>query len=324
MASILDSALLVGKESTYGTAATLTRAYEAKDDTFKRKQEFLTSNGFRGGRQARGSTRSVPVDMGGEGTISVDVTPKGFGLLFQSMLGSVSGPTQQASTTAYMSTFTSTAAGSTDSWTVQMQRVDVGGTVRSFTYAGSMMTGWKLMQENNGLLGAEFRFDCASSSTAVSAGSITYATDALPFAWTQASATWNGSAIDLKSFELDADLGLDVERRFLRASALKKKPARARVPEFTGNASMEFESLTHYAAFVAGTVAPMVITWTGDLIASSYYYELKVTLPAVQFQGDTPVVSLEGMPMQSLPFIVLDNGTDAAVKIEYTSTDTAL
>jgi hypothetical protein len=323
MASILDSALLVGKETTYGTAATLTRAYEAKDDTFKRKQEYLTSNGFRGGRQARGSTRSVPVDMGGDGTISVDVTPKGFGLLFQSMLGSVAGPTQQAATTAYKSTFTSTAAGSTDSWTVQMQKVDAGGTSRPFTYAGSMMTGWKLSQPNDGLLGAEFMFDCASSSTAVAAGSVTYATDALPYAWTQASATWNGSDIDLKSFELEAALGLDVERRYL-GTPVKKKPVRASVPEFTGTADMEFESLTQYAAFVAGDVEEMVVTWRGDLIASTYYYELKVTLPAVQFQGDTPVVSLEGMPMQSLPFIVLDNGTDAAVKIEYTSTDTAL
>ena len=32
--SILDAAIMVGVESTYGTPATLTRAYEGKADTF--------------------------------------------------------------------------------------------------------------------------------------------------------------------------------------------------------------------------------------------------------------------------------------------------
>jgi hypothetical protein len=44
----------------------------------------------------------------------------------------------------------------------------------------------------------------------------------------------------------------------------------------------------------------------------------------VQIQGDSPEVSLSAMPKQSLPFAVLWNGTDPAVKIEDTSTDTAL
>lgn len=323
MASILDNALLVGKESTYGTAATLTRAFEGKSDSWKRAQEYLTSTGFRGGMHTRLSTRSVAVNMGGTGSIDVDVQPTGFGLLLQSMLGSVTGPTQQGATTAYKSTFASTATGSTDSWTVQMQRVDSGGTVRSFTHSGCMMTGWKFTQATDGLLGLEWMFDFADVVTSVSAGTPSYVSS-LPYAWTQASATWNGSAIDLTSFELEGALGLNVDRRFLRGSAVKKKPIRASVPEFTGTAEMEFESLTQYAAFVAGTVAPLVITWTGSEIASPYNFELEITLPAVQFQGDSPEVSLDAVPKQSLPFVVLYNGTDAAVTIDYTSTDTAL
>lgn len=323
MSSILDSALLVGKESTYGTAATMTRAYEGKSDSFKRSQEFLTSTGFRGGMQARLSTRSVPVNMGGVGTIGVDVQPTGFGLLMQSMLGSVTGPTQQAATTAYKSSFASTAAGSTDSWSVQMQRVDAGETVRTFTHLGSMMTGWKLTQETGGLFGAELMFDFQDVVTSEAAGTPTYV-DSLPYAWTQSAATWNGTAVDLTKFELEASLGLIVDRRFLRGSALKKKPLRASVPEFKGTAEMEFESLTHYAAFVAGTVAPLVVTWTGTNIASSYNFEVKVTLAAVQFQGDSPEVSLGSVPKMSLPFQVLWNGTDAAVAMTYQSTDTSL
>lgn len=323
MSSILDNALLVGKESTYGTAAALSRAYEGKSDSFKRAQEFLTSTGFRGGMHTQLATRSVPVNMGGEGSIEVDVQPTGFGLLFQSMLGGTTAPVQQAATTAYKSTFVSTAAGPTDSWTVQMQRVDAGGTVRSFTHLGSTMTGWKFTQETDGLLGVEFMFDFQDVVTSVSAGTPTYV-DSLPYAWTQAAATWDGTAIDLTKLELEGSLGFNTERRFLRGSALKKKPVRASVPEFKGSAEMEFESLTHYNAFVSGETAPLVLTWTGDEIASPYDYELKITLAAVQIQGDSPEVSLSAMPKQSLPFAVLWNGTDPAVKIEYTSTDTSL
>lgn len=322
MASILDNALLVGKESTYGTAATLTRAYEAKVDSWKRSQDFLTSLGFRGGLHAQMSTRSVPVNLGGEGTIEVDVQPTGMGLLFQSMLGAVSGPTQQASTTAYKSTFTSTSAGPVDSWTVQMQRVDIGGTVRSFTHKGSVMTGWKLSQPVDGMFGAEFMFDFQDVATDVSAGTPTYVSS-LPYTWQQCSATWDGNPITLESWDLEANLGFKTDR-FRLSSVLKQRPIRASVPTFTGTMSMDFDGLDQYNAFVAGDVAPLVVTWTGSNIASTYDFEVVVTLAAVQFQGDSPVVSLDDLPKQPLPYKVLYNGTDPAVKIEYTSTDTAL
>lgn len=322
MASILDNALLVGKESTYGTAVTLTRAYEAKVDSWKRSQDFLTSQGFRGGLHTQMSTRSVPVNLGGEGTIEVDVQPTGMGLLLQSMLGTVSGPTQQAATTAYKSTFASSAAGPVDSWTVQMQRVDIGGTVRSFTHKGSVMTGWKLSQPVDGMFGAELMFDFQDVATDVAAGTPTYVSS-LPYTWQQCSATWNGSPITLESWDLEANLGFKTDRYRL-SSVLKQRPIRAAVPEFTGTMSMDFDGLDQYNAFAAGTIAPLVVTWTGANIASTYDFEVKVTMPAVQFQGDSPEVSLSELPKQSLPYKVLYNGTDPAVTITYQSTDTAL
>jgi hypothetical protein len=323
MASILDNAILVGKESTYGTAATLTRAYEGKADSWKRQQDFLESVGFRAGMHAQLSTRSVPVNMGGEGEIEVDVMPGGFGLLFQSLLGASTGPTVTTAP-AYKSTFTSTAAGPADSWSVQVQRVDATGTTRSFTHLGSVITGWSLEQSVDSLLNAKFSFDFQDVSTSTAAGTPTYPTNNLPYAWTQSAALWNGAAIDLTSWSLKADLGLKTDRRFLRASELKKQPVRASVPTFEGEAEMEFESLTQYNAFTAGTIAPMIVTWTGATITGAVKYEVKVTLAAVQFQGDSPEVSLDAMPVQTLPYKVLYNGTDPAVKIEYTNIDAAL
>jgi hypothetical protein len=48
---ILDAALHVGNEGTYGTAASLTRSFEAKTEDWKREQQRIESVGFRAGMQ---------------------------------------------------------------------------------------------------------------------------------------------------------------------------------------------------------------------------------------------------------------------------------
>jgi hypothetical protein len=323
MPTVLDNAVILGKETTYGTAATASRGYEAKADTWKRSQEYIDSTGMRAGLRAQRSDRSRAINMGGEGTIEMDVLSAGFGLVGQSMLGSVTGPTQQASTIAYLSTFTATSDDPSDSFTVQVLRTDVTGTVRSFTHLGSVVTGWSLSHEVGGNLSASLNFDFQDVVTNVSAGTPTYPSAAEPFDWTQMSATWNGNPIELRSFSLDADLGLNVERRFLRNSALKKVPIRSAVPTFEGSMEMEFESLTHYNAFTAGTIAPLIVTWTGPLIVAGHNFQVVLTLPQVQFTGDSPEVALDDLPKLALPFKALD-GAAAPVTLTYKSTDITL
>lgn len=323
MPTVLDNAVLLGRESTYGTAVTATRGYEAKADTWKRSQEFIDSTGMRAGQRAQRSDRSRAINMGGEGTIEMDLLTTGFGLIGQAMLGSVVGPTQQSATPAYLSTFTATSDEPDDSYTVQVLRTDVGGTTRAFTHLGSTVTGWTLSHEVGGLLGVTLNFDFQDVVTSTPAGTPTYPANGEPFDWTQMSATWNSVAVDLKSFSLDADLGLNVERRLLRGSVLKKKPIRSSVPTYDGSMEMEFENLTHYNAFTAGTIAPLVVTWTGAQIASGQNFQVVLTMPAVQFTGESPEVALDDIPKQVLPFKALD-GAAAPVTLTYRSTDTTL
>lgn len=323
MASILDNAILFGKETTYGTPATLTRGYEGKADSWKRAQEYLESTGMYAGRQAKRSDRRVAINMGGAGALEIDVLNKGFGLILQAMLGSVSGPTQIGATAAYKTTAATTADDPDDSFTVQVQRTDMDGTQRNFTHHGAVLTSWSLSQAVGGLLVASMDFDFEDVDTITAAGTPSYPAATAPFDWTQAAATIDGSAVDIMSFELNADLALKTDRRFLRGSALKKKPCRSGVPQFTGTMEMEFEDLTQYNAFVAGSIVPIVVTWTGAAIDTEAY-EIVVTMPACQFTGESPEASLSDVPKQNLPFEVLWNGTDPAITIEYTSTDTAL
>ena len=129
MASILDNAVLVDKESTYGTlTGSWSDAVEAQADTVAVTRETIESVGMRAGMEAQRSDRVVTVNMGAEGSISFDVLNKSFGFLAQGMFGSVAGPTQVAATTAYESTHTTTAADPDDAFSVQVLRTDAAGT----------------------------------------------------------------------------------------------------------------------------------------------------------------------------------------------------
>lgn len=324
MATVLDTAILVGKESAYGTPATLTRAFEGHADTFKREHEYLVSKGFRAGYHTEPADRRTAINMGGTGSIEVDVLNKGMGLLLQGTLGTTAGPTQEGATAAYTSTFTSAADDPAVSFTIQTQRSDITGTLRKFTHHGCVITGWSLKNSVGDLLMANFDFDFEDSDTTTATAAPSYPASAAPFNWTQGVVTVSGVATDVNSFELTADLGLKTDRRYVKGSALKEQPVRAKQPVFEGSLEVDYADDTLYNLFVAGTTVEVIATWTGSQIESPYNHELKVTLPAVQFTGESPQAELEDVTKQAVPFKVLYDGTNAAVTIEYTSTDTSL
>lgn len=324
--SLLDAAVHVGKESTYGTAVTPTRSFEAKADGWKSEREGLESVGMRAGMQTTRSDRRKVINMGGAGAIEVDVLNKGMGLLLDGLLGTTTGPTQQSSTIAYLQTFASNEDGPTSSFTVQLIRPYVAsGSSAAFTHHGCMATGWGLSQEVNGLLTLNIDYDFEDVDTATSAATATYPAAASPFDWTQAVLTVGGSAFDVRSFEFQADLAMKTDRRYLRGSALKKQPVRSGVPEYSGTIVADFDALTRYNEFVAGTVVEdVVITWTGAQIVSGHDYTIAIAFPAVQWTGESPEASISDVSTQPLPFKVLHDGTDPAVTLTYKSIDTSL
>ena len=326
MSSILDQVVQVGVESTYGTAVAPTRAYEAKADTFTRDVEYIQSIGFRRDMQTIRSDRDDTISLGATGSIEMDVMDKGLGLLLQHALGTASGPTQQGSTSAYLQTHATSDSLPTGSYTVQVSRVDNSGTLRTFTYEGSQITGWNISQELGAATSMTFNFDSENEQTSTGEATPSYITSTDPYVFTEAAIEINDSAItSFTSFSIDGDLGAKTDRRFLAGSATKSQPKRSSVPSYTGTVSGEFASLTQYAAFVAGTTFKLEFICTkGTAIEGAYYPFFHVTMPVCKWTGSTPVASLDDLTTIELPFTVLDNGTDAAVTITYLSTDTSV
>lgn len=324
MSSILDNAILVGKESTYGTPATLTRAFEAQADTWKREHEALESVGFRAGQHTLRSDRRKQINMGATGEIELDALSSGLGLLLDGVFGATTPPVQIGATDAWTSTFDTTSAEASVSYTIQKLISRNDGTLVPFTYHGAVITDFALSQDVGGLLVVTFTFDSEDEDTSTGAGTPTYPASGLPFDWTQAVISIDSSPVEATAFSFSANMGLKTDRRFLRNSELKSQPKRAAVPEYTGELTAEFTDSDQYDAFVAGTVFPITATWVGAEIDAGEFATITLTMPACQYDGTTPEAALEDMTMQTLPFKVLYNGTDAAVTVEYTSADTAL
>lgn len=324
MATILDQSFQIGKESTYGTAVAMARAYEVKADGWKLQQESIPSIGMRPGLQGEGSDRQKTIVMGGTGTTSWDVLNKGAGLLLQALFGSSAGPTQQASTIAYLQTFATTTAAPADHYTTQMNRVDSSDTSRPFTALGSTVTAWSFKHAVGGLLTLDCTWDARTIVTSEAAGAAVSPTAATTFDWTQLNVTVNGTEVCLASFEVNGDLGLKTDRRLMCATSagLKRQPKRAAVPTITGTLVSEFDDLTIYNLFTAGTIVPIVATWTGAQIVSGHNFQIIMTMPACKLIGDTPEASLTGMTMQPIPFKALYDQTNAMLTVTYKSTDT--
>ena len=325
MSSILDQVVQIAEESTYGTFVSPTRAYEAQADTFTRDTTYIESVGMRRDLQTIRSDRNDTVTLGATGSIETDVLTKGHGLLMKHILGTSAGPTQQGGTAAYLQTFTSDDTGPTGSLTTQVSRVDAGGTLRTFSYNGCVPTGFNITQNLDEALKLTVDFDAEEEVTSESEATPSYpaSTDVLDF--TMSTVEIDDSAVSsFTSFSLDADLGMKTDRRFLKGSAVKSQPKRSSVPSYTGTIEGEFEDLTQFAAYTAGTVFKLEFICTyPTVIASTYYPKLHVTLAACKWTGTTPVASLDDMTTISLPYTVLFDGTNPAVQIEYMSTDTS-
>lgn len=321
--SVLDSALHVGLEVTYGTPVALTRSFEAETDGFKRDMMPLVHRGFRAGQHADLSTRQKMINGGGTSTVRVPLLTTGMGMLLRGLFGTVVAPAQQGATPAYLQTYAFDDEEPTASWTMQMLRALVDATTtQPFTHHGCVATGWTFNQEKETLPNLEIAIDFEDVDTSSAAGTATYPTADM-FSWDQCAVTLNAAAIEPHTFSLNCDLKLDTSRRHLRGSPLKKRPRRNGIPEITGSMVADFTNLNRYTAYANGTTeATLEVAWTGAVISGTHNYDLRLTMPVVMWQNEgSPEASLDSLTTQPLNFKVLHNITNPAITCAYKSTD---
>ncbi|MGO1050741.1 phage tail tube protein [Crossiella sp. CA198] len=316
----------IGTEPSFGQSATTTVGYEGQGDAWKTSREFVEAKGFRSGLQTVRADRRRIVDMGGEGEIECAVLDSGAGALLAAAFdtttvtpGADGAPSTVRCRTAPVPT--------SPSMTAQMIRPFVDGGRVAYRHLGCAVTEWELTQEVEEplTLKASFDFRTVSHSTTESEFlPITYPAAAVAYDWTRGAVylTRNGAEtlVPVSQWSLKAERGLKTDRRAVQADPLKRRQVRAELPEYEGEFELEFDrsALPWYEAFVAGEVLGLRISYTGvTKSGNGSAARLDITVPAVQFTGESPQAELDDLSTMALPFRALDPGTGDTVTVTY-------
>lgn len=318
--SAIDTQLGVSEEVTFGTLVAPARflAYDSEGLTLGLERN--ESKGMRSGQKYDRTDGWQSGKRTAAGAISMDVGNKSHGLFFKHALGTVATTTDGA---GKKHTFTPGDLFG-KSLTVQVGRPDVlTGTVNPFSYLGSKIASWGLSQPVDDFLKWNMNLECQDEDAATGLTAATSPTFTELFHWSGCVVTVGGSGFDALSFDFTQDNGLNFDRHHLRGSRLRKEPIEASQRAATGTLVGDFEAMTAYTRFTAGTVVPIVVTWScTSTYDTAKPFKLVLTLTNCRFDGTTPTVGGPGQLQQSLPFKVLDDGTNPVVKAEYFTSDT--
>lgn len=325
MTGVLSQFGMIG-ESTYGTVVTPSRFFETLDPVkIKPVMGRAQSMGLRSGSRAIRSDRFVPFVQGGASTFSMHVPSKSFGIWLVHMLGTVAtvGPTD--------SNYTHTGTvGSLlgDFFTGQTGNpFKPSGTVQPFTGEGGKVASWEMSLDVDGLLVFTPTLDFEDVNTSTGLASASFTAGTTVFAWNKGAVTFGGTSVELRNFKVGVNNGLDVDRRFLRGSALKKEPVENDYRQITWSGTMEFTDNTQYDRFVsataAGAVAQIIATYTGPIIhAGATFPSLVITIPAARWDDVDITGSGPAALMQNVSGIGMYDGTNSPITVAYTTTDT--
>jgi len=320
----MNTQLGVVDETVYGTPVTVTRFFEFNAESIKLAQGRTESNALRTGTRVRRSDRFEPYRVGASGDLMLDVPTKGFGFFLKHMLGTV------ATGTVVDSNFTHTGTvGSLlgDFFTVQVARpFNPAGTVQPFTYHGGKITGWDLSCDVDGVLVATLSCDFEDEDTSTGLASASYPSDYRVFSFSGAALTIGGASIEVKNVQVSATNELDTDRRYLRASSLKKEPVENGMRPIEWSCTADFSDLTQYDRFRSatrvGTLAQLIATFDGPVAhGGATLPRLEITMPACRFDAVDVNVSGPDALMQDLSGVALFDGTNSPVTITYRTTD---
>ena len=299
----LDAQLGVKVETTHGTAVTVDRFYPFVSESVAETPEQVVSQGIIAGRLTRDTEQHKVGTKAVAGSVETDLFQENAALLWQFALGSVSS-TSTAGSAPY--THTVTLADTLPSYTLQkgVSNTSNGGGVTAYTYAGVKTMSFTF----SGSVGepAKFKWDVtggAIETTGTALAAASFASNAaVPFIFTEGSATIAGSAHPAASFEFNGNNHL-TDSRIYAGDEVTREQLRAARFEGSGKVSVEFvDPLT--TTFQAGTDIDIV------LVFSDGTNSVTLTVHTI-LTGSTAATSGTGITMVDLAFADLyGDGTD--------------
>lgn len=295
----LDAQLGLKKETTHGTPVTVDRFIPLNSESITVARDLHVSAGLVAGRllpdvdQAKRGAQHVAGDL------DMDLFVQSQALFFNGLLGSNnttgSGPYNHSAT----------PGGALPSYTVQVGRPSLDGTVRPFTYAGCKFNTGTL----SGTVGDIGKLKVGviggvAETTATALASASYATNAMvPFVFRELSVTVDGDAVKAEAFELTIDNKL--KERLTAGRSITDEPKREERQAVGGKVTVEFEDLTEHGKFVSGAALDIVAVFSDGT------YSVTATIHTI-LQGATPTVKGPGKIVHDLMWDnAFGDGSDA-------------
>lgn len=190
-------------------------------------------------------------------------------------------------------------------FTLQKGVEALDGTVHPFTYAGCKVASWEISADVDAIVNMTVDIVGMSETTATALATESLDSSWAPFSFVQASLTVGGSARNyVRSVSLAGDNAIEARRRLGSADA--KEPRKTDQRAYTGTISSDFEDLTDYNLFTAGTESALVVTFDNGT------QSLEITAN-IQYDGETPSTGGPGeLVEQSLPFTCVRSTNDGS------------
>lgn len=297
----LDAQIGYVIESAYGTAATVTRFLPLVSETLGKEIEAVESAATFAGGQVIRSAQWTQGNATVGGGVQHELYDQSFGLLLRAAFGTVS-----TAGTAVPYTHTFWPVTPDVSFTCQVGRPTVYGSVIPFTYEGCKIQSWELGFQPGQIVTWGMDIVAEEETMGTSLATASYATNLKPWHAKSASVTIAGVTHPLRGLTLSGDNSLNAERRFLGSTVISE-PLRQDYASFTGQVNVEWgnpssQGTLNYHRFLGGTEAALVVT-----LASG---TLEGTITAnVRYDGMTPQVAGRGVIETQIPFKCIDSGT---------------
>lgn len=285
-------------ETNPGQAVTVDKFLPINSESVTQEIERIESQGIRAGRLTTHTWK--PGQHTIAGTIELELWNTDVAAMLTHMFGDVATATNSGQWN-----YTYTPGGLTGkSFTAQVGRPDIGGTVRPFTWAGCKVGEWTISADVGEIATLSLDIVAMTETNGTGLASASYDTTLNPFVFTEASLSIGGATNNtVQSVELSGSNGLT--ERFRLGQATSREYLENALREYTGTLTTDFEDLTAYNRFVNGTTAALVLQFDNGTET------LVFTLNA-RFDGDSPQLGGVELLEQSLPFKAVSTTSDAA------------
>jgi len=306
-------------EATFGTYIAPTTWIEFLSESITADFERISSQGWRAGQRVESELRWKAGRTNVSGTVNAELQSKGMSGLFLAAFGTRVITTPGGGTTSRDHTFT---LGDTvgDSLTIQIGRELRDQTVQPFSYLGSKVNGFHLTCDVGGLAQTSFDVVGRAEDTATGLVAATYPAVLETFSFVEGTVTIAGASTPVRSATFDLDNRMNTDD-YAFGSKLRRDVPEPALRDAGGTLDADWASMVAYNRFVNGTMASLVLTFTGSIIEAAIAYKLSLTAN-IRTDGTTPTVDGPEETRQPLAYKVMAAAAGEPVTLVWTSTDT--